>query len=218
MRLTHLTQIDMATLPQPDIIIDGLLGTGFKGELRAETLKLIRTINRMGNKAFILSLDIPSGLNGLTGVSQPDAIMADATVTFQAAKLGLAMPGASRFTGMLHVRPIGIPAKIRNNYPVKHHLITRDIMHSLPTPKSNMHKGGWTCTHHRWFTGAYRSTTPGRTRRIAKWVWTRNGCLSSWTCRQHQGRISRYHDHAAEVRNTMDDRYGEYNSARGKQI
>ncbi len=58
--LKYLPSVDFSTLPQPDIIIDGLLGTGFQGELRADTLDLIRTINRMGDKAFTLSLDIPS--------------------------------------------------------------------------------------------------------------------------------------------------------------
>ncbi|WP_319466706.1 NAD(P)H-hydrate dehydratase [uncultured Pseudodesulfovibrio sp.] len=140
--LKYLPSVDFSTLPQPDIIIDGLLGTGFQGELRADTLDLIRTINRMGDKAFILALDIPSGLNGMTGSPQPEAIMADVTVTFQAAKLGLAMPGAARHTGMLDVRTIGIPRQIREQHPVRHHLISQMAMSRIPTPSHDMHKGG----------------------------------------------------------------------------
>lgn len=139
--LIHLAGVDLATLPQPDIIIDGLLGTGFDGELREDYKELVKTINRLGERAFIQSIDIPSGLNGLTGHPQPEAVMADATATFQAPKLGLVMPEAQQYTGMLHVCPIGIPLKVQDENRVKHHLITGDIMESIPTPTPSMHKG-----------------------------------------------------------------------------
>jgi len=140
--LRHLAQVDLNSLPQPDIIIDGLLGTGFEGEVRKDYLTIIRAINGMGHKGFVFSIDIPSGLNGLTGQAQPEAVIADATATFQAAKLGLTMPGASRYTGMLHVRTIGIPTKIQEANPVGHYLISRDIMEHIPIPNHDMHKGG----------------------------------------------------------------------------
>jgi len=139
--LKHLASININALPQPDIIIDGLLGTGFKGELRDDYLSLIRSINRMSEKAFVLAVDIPSGLNGLTGTPQPEAIIADATITFQAAKLGLAMPGASRFTGMLHIRSIGIPNQVQEDNLVRNHLISHEIMDHIPAPVHDMHKG-----------------------------------------------------------------------------
>jgi len=139
--LKHLALVDINCLPQPDIIVDGLLGTGFEGELRADYLELIRAINRMGDKAFVFSIDIPSGLNGLTGKTHPEAIVADVTVTFQATKLGLAMPDASRNTGILHVRPIGIPKKIQRDNPVRHYLISKDVMNHIPNAEPAMHKG-----------------------------------------------------------------------------
>lgn len=137
----HLPSADALRLEQPDIIIDGLLGTGFDGELNPAFLGLVQAINRAGELAYTLSLDIPSGLNGRTGQPCPDAVMADDTVTFQAAKLGLAMPGATRFTGALHVRPIGISIQARENNPVRHHLITNEIMNALPPLRHDMHKG-----------------------------------------------------------------------------
>ena len=139
--LRHLHGVDINALPTPDIIIDGVLGTGFQGELRPDTLALIQAINRLGDNAYVMSVDIPSGLNGLTGQPQPDAVVADATVTFQAAKLGLAMPGANRYTGMLHVQPIGIPNQIQESNPAQHHLISGDIMELIPSPTHDMHKG-----------------------------------------------------------------------------
>jgi len=139
--LIHLAGISLDALPQPDIIVDGLLGTGFQGTLRQDFLDLVRAINRLGQRAFVLSVDIPSGLNGLTGRPQPEAVLADATATFQSPKLGLVMPEATPFTGALHVCPIGIPVKVQEDNPVRHHLITGRVMDTLPAPTRDMHKG-----------------------------------------------------------------------------
>ena len=137
----HMDGTDVSRLSQPDIIIDGLLGTGFDGELSPAFLNLVRTINRLGERAFVLSLDIPSGLNGSTGLPCPEAVLADATTTFQAAKLGLAMPGAARFTGALHVRPIGITDAAREKPPAQappH----RGRHHGRPAPPAPRHAQG----------------------------------------------------------------------------
>ncbi|WP_285905003.1 NAD(P)H-hydrate dehydratase [Pseudodesulfovibrio pelocollis] len=139
--MRHLDAADAAGLSQPDIIVDGLLGTGFTGQLKPDFLTLIRAVNRLGRRAFVLAIDIPSGLSGLTGQPQPEAVAADATVTFQAVKLGLAMPGAAHFTGVVHVRPIGIPARIMRDNPARHALLTEAIMTLIPEPDPAMHKG-----------------------------------------------------------------------------
>jgi NAD(P)H-hydrate epimerase len=140
--LRYLDTFVPAALALPDIVVDGVLGTGFAGTLRPDTLRLVRDINTLGKHAFVLSLDIPSGLNGLTGQARPEAVEADATVTFQAAKLGLALPGAARFTGALHVRPIGIPACVIRENPAHHRLISEGIMRLIPSSAPDMHKGG----------------------------------------------------------------------------
>ncbi|WP_419787811.1 NAD(P)H-hydrate dehydratase [Pseudodesulfovibrio sp.] len=137
----HLDDADPDILPQPDIIVDGLLGTGFDGELSPAFLKLVHAINRLGERAFVLSVDIPSGLNGYTGFPCPEAVMADATVTFQAAKLGMALPGASGFTGELFIRPIGITLVAMEAHPTKFQLISQTAMNAIPTPNYAMHKG-----------------------------------------------------------------------------
>ena len=68
---------------------------------------------RAGATGLHFSLDIPSGLSGLTGRPCPVAVRAHATVTFEAAKPGLVLPEAAPYTGRLHIRPIGIPAMVR---------------------------------------------------------------------------------------------------------
>lgn len=101
----------------PHIIIDGLLGTGFSGTLRPDALELVRTVNALPNQPFVLALDIPSGLDGRTGLAMPEAIRATATVSFAAAKPGLVLPHARAWTGALHVRAIGIPLAVQRKAP-----------------------------------------------------------------------------------------------------
>ena len=101
----------------PHIIIDGLLGTGFSGTLRPDALELVRTVNALPNQPFVLALDIPSGLDGRTGLAMPEAIRASATVSFAAAKPGLVLPHARPWTGALHVRAIGIPLAVQRTAP-----------------------------------------------------------------------------------------------------
>jgi len=138
----YLPDCDLDSLPRPDIIVDGLLGTGFQGTLREDYEAWVRAINRLGKEAFVLALDIPSGLDGLTGAPCPAAVRANATATFEAAKLGLAMPLAREFTGRVCVCGIGIPKTIKHEHPAKCGLLTRDVARLLPLPDPNMHKGG----------------------------------------------------------------------------
>ena len=100
----------------PDIVVDGLLGTGFHGELREREARLVKKLNGLRAR-LVLALDIPSGLSARTGRPSPDAVRAHVTVTFQAAKPGLLLAEASAFTGVLEVRPIGMPRAVQEQHP-----------------------------------------------------------------------------------------------------
>ncbi|MBU1612570.1 MAG: NAD(P)H-hydrate dehydratase [Proteobacteria bacterium] len=136
-----LSRFDFSCLTQPDIIIDALLGTGFSGQLREESLNLIRLINELGRSAFVLAVDIPSGLDGQTGLPCPEAVRANLTTTFHAAKLGLAIPCAAAYTGMVEICEIGIPILITARSKPTHFLITHDVLGLVPRPEAEMHKG-----------------------------------------------------------------------------
>lgn len=69
------------------VIVDCILGIGYKGQLRQPFDQAIKRINAA--ELPILSMDIPSGLNADTGAVQDNAVSADVTVTFVAAKQGL---------------------------------------------------------------------------------------------------------------------------------
>ena len=62
-----------------DVLIDALLGTGFRGELRAEAAAQIEAINAAG--VPVVSVDLPSGVDSDTGEIEDAAVRADVTVT-----------------------------------------------------------------------------------------------------------------------------------------
>ncbi|OEU67510.1 MAG: carbohydrate kinase [Desulfovibrio sp. S3730MH75] len=132
---------DKVTLPKSDIIIDALLGTGFNNELRPFAKLIVEAINSEKPDSYILSVDVPSGLNGLTGKVQPVAVRANSTVTFEAAKVGLVLPESKEYTGKLIIRTIGIPNQVKKDNEVDHYLINNKILELLPALTLTMHKG-----------------------------------------------------------------------------
>lgn len=87
------------------IIIDGIFGTGIKGEIREPYSAAIDAINK--SKAFVLAVDVPSGFDPNTGQIHEKCVKADATVTFHRLKVGLAK--GKKYTGPVHLERIGIP-------------------------------------------------------------------------------------------------------------
>jgi NAD(P)H-hydrate epimerase len=89
-----------------DVVIDAIFGTGFHGTPDAEAAHAIEAMN--ATAAPVVAVDIPSGVDGATGAVDGAAVDAALTVTFGAAKLGVAlMPGAA-FAGDVRVVDIGL--------------------------------------------------------------------------------------------------------------
>ncbi|MDP8023889.1 MAG: NAD(P)H-hydrate epimerase [Nitrososphaeria archaeon] len=87
-----------------EVIIDGIFGTGIKGEVKEPFASVIQMINQ--SQAFVVSVDVPSGLDPDTGVAANATVQADVTVTLHDAKPGLLN---SRYVGKLVIKEIGIP-------------------------------------------------------------------------------------------------------------
>jgi NAD(P)H-hydrate epimerase len=95
---------------QADVIVDALLGTGLSSNVSGIYLEAINLINSSGRP--VLSVDIPSGIHGTTGMVLGKAVRAHTTVTFAFAKLGhVLFPGAD-YTGRLVTADIGIPTEV----------------------------------------------------------------------------------------------------------
>ena len=90
-----------------DMVVDGIFGTGLKGQLKDGYKILIKSINALNYP--VLAVDIPSGLDCDTGLPMPVCIEAEATVTFVAVKKGFVdCAEAAQATGDVYVASIGI--------------------------------------------------------------------------------------------------------------
>lgn len=89
-----------------DMIVDSLFGTGLKGQLSEQYIRLIGCIN--DQSCPILAVDIPSGLDCDTGRPLGAAVEADYTVTFVAVKKGFITAQAAKYTGEIFIASIGV--------------------------------------------------------------------------------------------------------------
>lgn len=88
-----------------DVIVDCILGTGFTGEVKATARNAIEAINESG--AFVISVDINSGMNGDTGEAAL-AVKSNLTVSIGYLKTGLVTEAAKKYIGRLVNVDIGI--------------------------------------------------------------------------------------------------------------
>ncbi len=114
------------------VIIDALLGTGVRGELREPIRSIVLEANHTDAKLKV-AVDTPTGVDPDTGEVHGLAFMADVTVTMHDVKEGLLK--AREYTGEIVVGNIGIPRAA--------HLYVGpgDIAHGLPPRPRNAHKG-----------------------------------------------------------------------------
>jgi len=121
---------------KPSLLIDALLGTGFAGHLRGQILGALETFLPAG--CPILSVDCPTGVNGLTGEADTAALRADVTLTFAAPKLGLFLPPGCGHTGALFLADIGIPVHVNHLREIMDIPRARAL---LPKRPPDAHKG-----------------------------------------------------------------------------
>jgi NAD(P)H-hydrate epimerase len=93
-------------LGEPDVIVDALLGIGLRETPREDAARMIELINASGRP--VVAIDVPSGINASTGEVPGAAVRATVTVTFGAAKVGLAIAPGRFHAGSVHVAPIGL--------------------------------------------------------------------------------------------------------------
>ncbi|HOP39577.1 MAG TPA: NAD(P)H-hydrate dehydratase [Geobacteraceae bacterium] len=120
------------------MVVDGIFGTGLSRPVEALHREVIESINA-GNKP-VLSIDIPSGVEGDTGRILGCAVRADHTVTFGLPKIGnLLFPG-HELCGQLHVSHISFPPALYNSDTLQ---VAINIPPPLPARNINGHKGSF---------------------------------------------------------------------------
>ncbi|MDD5706130.1 MAG: NAD(P)H-hydrate dehydratase [Kiritimatiellae bacterium] len=97
-------------LPPGAVVVDALLGTGSHGAPTGVTAAAIAWIRRAAAAARVLAVDLPSGMDGDTGLAQGAAVSADLTVTLAAPKQGFCEPAAWPLLGRLETVDIGLAA------------------------------------------------------------------------------------------------------------
>ncbi len=90
-----------------DLVIDAMLGTGVKGDLREPYRRIVEEINRSG--IDVVAIDVPTGIDPDTGTILGTAIRARVTVTMHCVKKGLTSDEARSYTGDIIVANIGLP-------------------------------------------------------------------------------------------------------------
>lgn len=141
LRRARETGVPEAPDGRPDVWVDALYGTGLSRAPAGPAADLIRRINAdRARGSAVVAVDIPSGLNGLTGVAYDPCVVADVTVAFQYAKPGCFLSDGLDVSGEVVTPDIGIPASF---YPAGSPALAEDAdaRAALPKRPRNFHKG-----------------------------------------------------------------------------
>jgi NAD(P)H-hydrate epimerase len=131
--------VNASGIPNRTIILDGLLGLGSKPPLRDPILAACREINRLRQErgAYVFAVDQPTGLDGDSGETDRDCVVADFTVTVAAAKRGLIADNATNFVGRLEVLALSdLPLEAADESVA----CTASLRGLLPRRQFNAHK------------------------------------------------------------------------------
>jgi ADP-dependent NAD(P)H-hydrate dehydratase / NAD(P)H-hydrate epimerase len=122
--------VETTAVEQADVIVDGLFGTGFRGEPRPNAASAIERINAAG--APVVAVDVPSGVDASTGEVAGTGVRATVTVTFHGRKLGLAVAPGLFHAGEVIVADIGLEP-----LETEHRLVTPAILKLVPRKRAD---------------------------------------------------------------------------------
>lgn len=120
-----------------DVIIDGIFGTGFHGELDEKIISMLK----INSEALRIAADIPSGGNAVTGAVSKGCFKADYTVTFGFKKFGMTQYPLKDYCGNIITAEIGIPEKCTECIPAVEELSDMYIPALLRRRTADSHKG-----------------------------------------------------------------------------
>ncbi|MER6825877.1 NAD(P)H-hydrate dehydratase [Streptosporangium sp. NPDC000563] len=123
-------------LDAADLIVDGMLGIGGAGALREPYATLARLANDAPGE--VVAVDVPSGVDASSGRVEGPAVVADATVTFGAWKIGLLVDPGSRHAGRTELVDIGLGPHLPEPEAVAP--TDADVAAMLPRPDASSDK------------------------------------------------------------------------------
>ena len=130
----EVTLVDgVGDLGDPDVVVDALLGIGLEGPPREDAARMIDLINAASRP--VVAVDVPSGVNASTGEIAGAAVRATATVTFGAAKVGLAVAPGALCAGTVTVAPLGLRPREH-----EHSLVPASVLLDMPRKQTTSTK------------------------------------------------------------------------------
>jgi len=129
-----------------DVLLDGILGTGFKLPLKDGIAQVMAAAKEALAEsewpAYVVAVDCPSGVDCDTGEAAAACIRADATLTMAAVKQGLLKMPAYDLVGELRVVDIGLPDGLPSWEAVRNQVADDKLAASILPPRpSDAHKG-----------------------------------------------------------------------------
>ncbi|MEV8016643.1 NAD(P)H-hydrate dehydratase [Streptomyces sp. NPDC086554] len=119
-----------------DLVVDGIVGIGGKGGLRAGAAQVVGLVRESG--VPVVAVDLPSGVDADSGEVAGDAVRADVTVTFGAYKPGLLIDPGREYAGVVRLVDIGLGAVL--GAPEVEALQYEDVAALLPRPTGESDK------------------------------------------------------------------------------
>ncbi len=134
--LSHLLKV----VPECGLIIDALLGTGFRPPLSPLYSDLIRIVNNSGRP--VLAVDVPSGLDAGTGQVTEPCVMAARTLALGLLKPGLLISPGREYSGLVVFDSIGLPPAAVTDEKISLFLVEPETVRRwIPRRAPDDHKG-----------------------------------------------------------------------------
>jgi hydroxyethylthiazole kinase-like uncharacterized protein yjeF len=121
-----------------DAAVDAMFGTGFRGELTGDARVVAEAF--AGFDGPVTAVDIPSGVDGLTGEVRGTAVRAHETVCFAARKPGVCFEPGRALAGTVRVVDIGIPVAVGDGVPPTFVVEPSDVVGWVPARSPDAHK------------------------------------------------------------------------------
>ena len=134
-------ELHFSAIAECDVIVDAIMGTGFRGQLSGLLETVVADVNGLG--VPIVAVDLPTGVSADSHLVHGEAIDASMTVTLAAPKIPLVFPPADRRGGDLVIADIGIPYPVIDELEGPYlELLTRERMREIvPVRAPDSHKG-----------------------------------------------------------------------------
>lgn len=135
----EMSSVEDIDYPPSGIIVDGLFGTGFRGEVKEPIASIIKSANR--SQLPIIAVDIPSGLNGETGEASSSCIIATETAFLGLPKMGFFLRNGWNYVGNLVYVDFGLPKEYIEQAKSELIMLSPDMLKPLLPPiVRNRHK------------------------------------------------------------------------------